>query len=105
MDEVKPPATLMCDACARDDLPTVKSLLEEDKGLLQCMDPSGYTPLHWTALYNCTQCAEFLLDCGADALAKGAHGDTPLHWATAISSEPCLDLILRHLLGLYSLLR
>lgn len=98
-NKLSSPRDIFCDACARDDISTVKRLLDEDMDYLDCVDHSGYSPLHWSVLYNCINCARFLLSKGADPLFKGIHGDTPLHWATAISSEQCLDILISNLLG------
>ena len=98
-DHPSTPETKFCDACAKGDGIIVRDMLHDDHNLLQCTDPSGYSPLHWASLYNQLDVVSFLLSQGADALNQGTHGDTPLHWATRIQSEKALDLLISHLLG------
>lgn len=96
--EEETPSSIFCNACAEGDITKVQEQLSEDKSLLQCTDPSGYSPLHWAALYNKVEVVKYLLKEGADATNKGFHGDTPVHWATKQGSEKSLDILISHLL-------
>lgn len=49
---------------------------------------SGYTALHVAVMRNRFECVMVLLTYGANADARGEHGNTPLHLAMSVSPQP-----------------
>jgi len=64
-------------AACRGNLSRVKEFVEEGTDV-NIRDEFGCTPLHWAALAESTEVADFLIDKGADVNAKGAVDITPL---------------------------
>jgi ankyrin repeat protein len=52
---------------------------------------AGDTPLHHAVHEGAVEAVEFLLNHGANALIKGAHGYLPLHIAAEKKFTPCQE--------------
>ena len=57
---------------------------------------SGMAPLHWAAMGNQTNLAEYLLAHGADVNAGDRYGLTPLHTAAAFNAKEMATILLVH---------
>ena len=71
-------------ACRFDDVTALRSLLKDGSGEVPCdiRNQFGATPLHFCATYGSSQCAQVLLDNGADfRVQENTSGWTPLHLA------------------------
>lgn len=76
------------------DMNTVKILLEENPNLINSKDNENNSPLHYAAILDIPDIAEFLLKKGADINLRGSFGRTPLFFAASFGSyNTCLVLI------------
>lgn len=57
------------------------SLLKRLRFVLDWVNSRGATPLHIAAMKGEVECAQLLVDYGADINAPDLLGNTPLHWA------------------------
>ncbi|KAJ3673210.1 hypothetical protein LUZ60_006584 [Juncus effusus] len=68
------------EAIKNGDVGAVKSLLSQGVDPKYC-DSKGFTLLHLAALFNQTEIALILMDCGASVESKNHQGETPLDCA------------------------
>ncbi|KAJ8680564.1 hypothetical protein QAD02_016351 [Eretmocerus hayati] len=88
-------------ACMRNKLNVVKKLMLLDNGESMNMAVSsnsvfwpGFTPLHFAVYYDCIETVDYLVESGADMMAKDAKELTPLHWANLKRNEKIIDRLL-----------
>ncbi|KAJ8680563.1 hypothetical protein QAD02_016350 [Eretmocerus hayati] len=88
-------------ACMRNNLNVVKKLMLLDNGESMNMAVSsnsvfwpGFTPLHFAVYYDCIETVDYLVESGADMMAKDAKELTPLHWANLKRNEKIIDRLL-----------
>ena len=81
-------------AAQEGDVQGLKSLLKPDSNI-NCRNLSGRTPLHsLVSSPRCTlEAVGFLLDHGADVVARDMHSNTPLHLAAAKGRKGVVDLL------------
>lgn len=65
-------------------VPMMKEALAKDPQQIHQADERGWTPLHYESLAGSAATVEALLALGADAMAKGNHGETPLDLARCL---------------------
>lgn len=83
------------DAARTGDLAKVKALVKENPALVSSQDEKyGETPLHFAALNDHKDVAEFLLENKADVNAKSKNGSTPLHLAAGKGNKDIVELLL-----------
>ena len=81
-------------AVTNRDVETVSILLEENQNLINAKDKYGNAPLHYAAIQDFPDIAEFLINKGADVNLKGSFGRTPLFFAASRGNyNICLVLI------------
>jgi glyoxylase-like metal-dependent hydrolase (beta-lactamase superfamily II) len=75
-----PPASTQTvfQAAATGNLARLRALVEADAQLVSTRNPTGITALHFAALYGQRDCAEYLIDKGADPNVDSRHSGTPL---------------------------
>ncbi|KAJ2035865.1 hypothetical protein GGI03_003659 [Coemansia sp. RSA 2337] len=61
------------------DMARVEQLVQADKTLVNAKDENGYTPLHAAASWKQPKLLEFLIKNGGDVNITDNDGDTPLH--------------------------
>ncbi|KAJ2020709.1 hypothetical protein GGI13_005081 [Coemansia sp. RSA 455] len=61
------------------DMARVEQLVEADRTLVNAKDENGYTPLHAAASWKQPKLLEFLIKNGGDVNITDNDGDTPLH--------------------------
>ena len=87
------------EACERNDLETIGSILRDDPALVRAADPrarfGGWTALHGAAQRGALDLVRLLLENGADPNAR-EEGDntTPLHWAAASGNIEIVRVLL-----------
>ena len=69
------------EAAASNDIAAMKSLIESSAASIKDVDAYGRTPLHLACLNGAMDCAEYLIQKGADINARAGNGMTPLHLA------------------------
>ncbi|MCP5104400.1 MAG: ankyrin repeat domain-containing protein, partial [bacterium] len=69
------------DAIKKGSLETVKTLLKQDKSLLERVDKDGWTPLMNALLKGQSEIAGFLIKKGADVHVKSQNGWTTISLA------------------------
>lgn len=72
----------MMDAAVQGDVQQLKKLTEADPALLQARGDLGWTPLHAAAVKGHEAAVKFLLEQGADPLAKDGSGRSAEELAT-----------------------
>lgn len=72
----------------------MKTLLEQNPGLVSVKDCDGYTPLHRACYENHVDAARILLEHGADISALTNQHWQPLHSACKWNSSHCASLLL-----------
>lgn len=60
-------------------------------------DADGCSLLHWAAINNRVQIAQYLIKCGAESNPGGILGETPLHWAFRKKYYGMAQLLHEHL--------
>lgn len=71
-------------ACRLNDADRVRALLAEDPQLTSLSHGAGYTPLHFAAQGGACECAQLLLDAGAEVNADSDALLTPAHHAETV---------------------
>lgn len=69
------------DLARSGDIERIRSILTKNPELVNAADSRSSTPLHFAADGGSTELVAFLVDKGADIMARDVDGDTPLHWA------------------------
>ncbi|KAH8295482.1 hypothetical protein KR018_012020 [Drosophila ironensis] len=89
------PSALL-DAAKKGNLARVQRLVTADS--INCRDAQGRnsTPLHLAAGYNNYECAEYLLEHGADVNAQDKGGLIPLHNASSYGHLDIAALLIKH---------
>ncbi len=67
------------DAVKGNDIEEVRILVEKDPQLVNLIDASGRTPLHWAARGVHLDVLKYLIEKGSDVNARDANGTTSLH--------------------------
>jgi ankyrin repeat protein len=83
-------------AVRKDDLETVKTLLEENLDLVFKKNNIGLTPLHEAADYGHKDVAKLLLARNAEVNARTNESATPLHYAADAGHKDVAELLLVH---------
>jgi ankyrin repeat protein len=84
-------------AAAQGDLVTVKTLLEQDKRMVNSTEPKfSNTPLHLAAWFNHAHVIPTLIDAGADVSKTNQFGSTPIHSAAWRNSSATLKELLEY---------
>jgi len=81
-------ATSLHQAVKENDIPMMRSLMEEDNGRVQAPDLMGRTPLHWALVFGHEEAAMVLIvNTPKRALdARDGFGCTALHYAAAAAA-------------------
>ena len=90
--------TKFCEYCATGNLEEVVNLYQENQSLLQCVDPSGFSPLHWACLKDHATVVSWILSKGANINFKGPTGANPIHWAAQSGAIHCLPVLFNYVL-------
>lgn len=85
----------ICSAAGLDDAARVRALLDDDPQSATAEQPYAMTPLHWAARAGSVDCADLLLDAGAQANAITRAHRAPLHFAAEANQEAVLRLLVR----------
>ena len=85
----------ICSAAGLDDAARVKSILQDDPESATAEQPYAMTPLHWAARAGSVDCANLLLDAGANVNALTKVHRAPLHLAAEANQEVVLRLLIR----------
>lgn len=78
------------------DINVMRSMLDNDAGLLSTCDEDGYTALHRAAYNNHLEAVSFLLEMGADPEARTRQGWTPLHSAANWGNREIIGRLISH---------
>ncbi|CAL1290793.1 unnamed protein product [Larinioides sclopetarius] len=90
------PQKLILWAAEKNELETMKTLLEEDPDLVNARDNDLYTPLHRASYSNNVEVIKMLLSYDADISAKTRDGWEPLHCACKWDSIEAVSLLLQN---------
>jgi len=82
------PTEKVFDAAKRGDVATLKAVIAADPNLVNAKDNQGQTPLHYTAVCMNPEAVKFLVEKGADPLAKDLEERTPSMYATEMRARP-----------------
>ncbi|KIH42637.1 ankyrin repeat protein, partial [Ancylostoma duodenale] len=74
----------------------MRSMLDNDPGLLSACDEDGYTALHRAAYNNHLEAVSFLLEMGANPEARTREGWTPLHSAANWGNYKIIGRLISH---------
>jgi ankyrin repeat protein len=88
------PAQEIFDAVKTNDQVKVRTLIENDPGLISAKDELGNTPLHTSAIVGSVSVADYLLSKGADINAPNKQLQTPLHVAIYNKQEGVAILLI-----------
>ena len=84
-----------CSAAGLGDTARLKALIADDPCIASAEQPYAMTPLHWAARAGSVECADLLLDAGADVNARTKVHRAPLHLAAEADNEPVTRLLVR----------
>ena len=84
-----------CSAAGLDDAPRLQALLASDPSIANMEQPYDMTPLHWAARAGSVECANVLLDAGANVNAPTKVHRVPLHLAADANQEAVTRLLVR----------
>ncbi|HZN54286.1 MAG TPA: ankyrin repeat domain-containing protein [Candidatus Polarisedimenticolaceae bacterium] len=85
------------EAIRRDDLASLRRLLDEHPDRVEARDASGATPLHVAVEIDNPDTVELLLSRRADPAAHyGDSGHTPLSWAVTTMALQAAETLVRH---------
>jgi ankyrin repeat protein len=79
-----------------NDLPAVKTLVEQDTSLVRLADAWGRTPFHWAAANGQVEMASYLLAKGSNINNRNASKSTPLHAAASTNNLKMTAWLLDH---------
>ncbi len=82
-------------AAQKGDMETVRSLVENNPDLVNAVDDSKRTPLHYAALSQNPALVEFLISRGADIKARELNGGTPLHFAAYGGNTAVVSILIQ----------
>lgn len=82
-----------CSAAGLGDSVRLQALLSDDPGVAREEQPYAMTPLHWAARAGSVECADLLLDAGADVNACTKVHRAPLHLAAEADKEGVTRLL------------
>jgi ankyrin repeat protein len=82
------------DALKNNDLPKVKTLLENNHQLLNSRDESGNTPLHLAVRQKQHETVAYLLNEGADVNCGNTNRVTPLHISSSVGNPEITWLLI-----------
>lgn len=82
------------DAIKKNDLPQIRSLLENNPRLLSSRDDSGNSPLHFAVRQIQPETISFLLAEGAEVNCRNTNLQTPLHVASYLGSADIARLLI-----------
>ena len=85
----------VCSAAGLGDAARLKALLADDPGIAAAEQPYAMTPLHWAARAGSAECADLLLDAGANVNAQTKVHRAPLHLAAEANKEAVTRLLVR----------
>ena len=74
----------------------VAGVLSEHGAVIDALDWSGRTPLHWAAQFGHADVANLLIPNGAEVDRQGNDGSTALHWAAREGHHEVVRLLLAH---------
>jgi len=80
-------------AVGKNDVRTVKVLLEKDPGLVNATSKGNMTPLHIAAIKGYIEVGRLLLDAGADVNFRTFNGTTPMSFSTVNNHGKMIDLL------------
>ena len=82
-------------AVQKGDIEKIKTLLEQNPGLINAKDTrQGLTPLHWAAYIGKKDVATLLIEKGADVNVTGQFNDTPLHYSILGSHKSVAEFLI-----------
>ncbi len=84
----------MIKACREGNLPAVREIVEQKREAVAAVDWYGLTGLHRAAGDANLPLASFLLDHGANPMAKSNANNTPLHYAAAGGSTDIIEMLI-----------
>ncbi|KAF5743963.1 putative Palmitoyltransferase TIP1 [Tripterygium wilfordii] len=83
-------------AAAYGDLDKLRNFVEVDGVSLSSPDGNGYYALHWAALNNFPDIAQYIIEHGGDVNASDNIQQTALHWAAVRGSIVVADVLLQN---------
>jgi len=81
------------DALRKGDITKVEELLEKNPLLINSVDNTGWTPLHYSVSRNRKEITLFLIQQGADVNLKDNFGRTPMHYALMRNMKEFITLL------------
>lgn len=84
----------MMELISQGNVDELRERLNADSSLINTVDHTGATLLHWAADRGSAECADALIDCGANLTRKKNNGVTPLHVAAALGRDEVVRLLL-----------
>jgi ankyrin repeat protein len=83
------------EAAKKGDVSQIRKILNENPELLDVLDSSGFTPLHWAVIYGRKDMIEYLIGKGADIKRnkKALRGWTPLQSALFAYNNDVSDIL------------
>lgn len=81
-------------AVAKNDIETVRALLEENKDYCNARDRIGKTPMHFAITFARPEILDALIAAGCDVNAADDTGMTPLHVAAFIGLPPAMPILI-----------
>lgn len=84
------------EAVALGRIELLRTFLDAEAAALSATSPDGFTPLHYAAFFQRSECAQLLIERGADvnAAAANAMQTSPLHGAAAAHDLALVELLL-----------
>jgi uncharacterized protein len=87
------------EAAALGDVDRLRTLLDEDRSLVNAWSGDGFTPLHFTVFFGHPEAARLLIERGADLEARSTNREfaldaSPLHSAVAARERDAIEVLL-----------